>query len=230
LGGQNLNKSPNLDVKQADNTTVNTTVLASEEIAYIVPYDIPSENFLQFKESQADSEDVKALKQKMLNYVKAQRIKATYYLHSLGVLCTNSVVLVPKSKSNEIDQVISKVEEIYRETNKTLLESGFNEIGRPIVKKIAITQQQLVPLRELAEKRLMEKIDEKIDEIARLLNEIESITDEEKKKRLERNLMKMRKENEDIEEIAKELCLKCLPKTQVLGALIAKALESLRGE
>jgi hypothetical protein len=226
LDNQNPNKSPNLDVKQADNTTV----LASEEIAYIVPYDIPSENFLQFKESQADSEDVKALKQKMLNYVKAQRIKATYYLHSLGVLCTNSVVLVPRSKSNEIDQAISKVEEIYRETNETLVKNGFNEIGKPVVKKIAITQQQLVPLRELAEKRLMEKIDEKIDEMARLLSEIENITDEEKKKRLERNLMKMRKENEDIEEIAKELGLKCLPKTQVLGALIAKALESLRGE
>jgi cobalamin biosynthesis Mg chelatase CobN len=211
--------------------SINSTqiVISSEETAFIVPYDIPSENFLQFQINHYDDVRAKELKAKIKDYVRASRVKATYYLHGLGILCTNSVVLVPKSKANDIDRVISKVEEIYKEVNERLKKEGFNEIGKPIIKKIPITQNQLVQLRELAERKLLEQLEEKINSVAKLINEIEEIVEKDRKERIKKNLSELKRENENIERIAKELGINVNAKISVLGALISKALNSLGG-
>jgi len=64
---------------------------------YVVPYDIPSENVNMLKEFARDSKEDKAKKRKFKDYVRAKRVQATYYLHSLGVLATNSTMFYSSS-------------------------------------------------------------------------------------------------------------------------------------
>lgn len=201
----------------------------AEVKGYIVPYDLPSENVLEFVEKEDDSSEVARQKADLKEYIRKERVKATYYLHSLGVLATNSVVLVPTSKVGRIDDVIHKVDEIYRDLNRKLEEEGFAPIGYPIIKKIPVVQTQIVSFKELAEKQLKTKLDEKIDSIATLIHKLQEGVEEGKAKSIRYNLNRTRKELENLEEIAKELGIDASEKFALLAEMINQAIETLGG-
>jgi hypothetical protein len=189
--------------------------LNKEVKGYIIPYDLPSENFLFLKNS------------KLVSKIRNERIRAIYYLHSLGVLATNSVILVPTSKVDKIDKVIEKVNNIYNELNIEVKKELNRELGKPIIKKVPIVETQFLSFKELAEKQLKERLDSKIESLSKLLNEIENITEEEKRKRIANNLYKTEREVNELEKIAKELGLESNHKFSLISELIYQALKEL---
>jgi len=196
---------------------------------YVVPYDIPSENVNMLKPSDKDSEQEKDRKRKLRDYVRAKRVMATTYLHSLGVLSTYSVVLVPNSRKERIDQVIAKVESIYEGVNETLDKEGFGYIGSPIIKKIPIVHTQLVSFRDLAEKQLKAKLERQIDNVASLISKIQKGVEEAKVKRIKYQLNRTQRTLEDLESVAIELGLATDNQFTLLSELINQAIEALEG-
>jgi len=203
-----------------------------EEVSFevkgiIVPYDLPSENVLPLMPSEGDSDEDVKRKGILKEFIRTSRIRATYYLHRLGILATNSVILVPVSKIKEVDSTIQKVNEIYKEVNSRLEKEGFSPIGYPIIKKIPIVQTQIIGFKELAERQLKQKLDEKIESIAKLIQKIKEGIEEGKLKKIKYNVNRTRKEIEDLEKIAKELGIEADDKFSLLGEMIGKAIEML---
>jgi len=196
---------------------------------YVVPYDIPSENVNMFREFKDDPKDVKAKKRELRRYVRSKRVMATYYLHSLGVLATNSVVLVPTSRKDRIDKVVSRVMGIYGEVKEKLKKEGFNFLGAPIIKAIPIVQTQLISFKDLAEKQLKERLDKQIDNVATLIEKIKEGIEEAKAKRLKYQLKRTVRDLEDLEKVAKELGLSTDNQFVLLGELIGQAIGLLEG-
>jgi len=194
---------------------------------YVVPYDIPSENVNMLKELDRDTKEDKAKKRKFKDYVRAKRVQATYYLHSLGVLATNSVVLVPDSRKERIDQVVTKVASIYKEVNKALEKEGFGSIGSPIIKKIPIVHTQLVSFKDLAEKQLKAKLERQIDNVASLIEKIQRGIEEAKVRKLKYQLTRSQRELNDLETVAKELGLATDNQFTLLSELINQAINAL---
>ena len=196
---------------------------------FVVPYDLPSENIFFLREKDGETKEEKKKREEIRDYVRAKRIQATSYLHSLGVLATNSVILVPTSRVKKIDEVIRKVQEIYEEVNKRLVKEGYDKIGVPIIKKIPMVQTQIVSFKELAERQLKEKLDKKIDQIANLISKIEEGVEEGKAKKIRYNLNRTKKELENLEEIAKELGIETDDQFALLSEMIDQAIETLGG-
>jgi len=199
----------------------------AEVKGYVVPYDIPSENVNILKPSAKDSKEDKSKKRKFKDYVRARRVQATYYLHSLGVLATNSVMLVPDSRKERIDQVVAKVESIYNEVNKTLEKEGFGSIGKPIIKKIPIVHTQLVSFKDLAERQLKAKLEKQIDNVASLIERIQQGIEEAKVRKLKYQLTRSQRELNDLETVAKELGLATDNQFTLLSELINQAISAL---
>jgi len=196
---------------------------------YVVPYDIPSENVNILKPDVRDTEEVKAKKRKYKDYVRAKRVQATYYLHSLGVLATNSVMLVPDSRKERIDKVVAMVESIYEEVNKQLDKEGFGPIGSPIIKKIPIVHTQLISFKDLAEKQLKVKLEKQIDNVASLIDKIQQGVEEAKVRKLTYQLYRSQRELADLESVATELGLATDNQFTLLSELIRQAIEILEG-
>jgi len=196
---------------------------------YVVPYDIPSEHVNILKPSAKDSKEDRAKKRKYKDYVRAKRVQATYYLHSLGVLATNSVILVPDSRKKRIDQVVDKVESIYKEVNKALDKEGFGSIGSPIIKKIPIVHTQLISFNDLAQKQLKAKLEKQIDNIASLIEKIQQGVEEAKVRKLKYQLNRSQKELSELESVAKELGLATDNQFALLSELINQAINALEG-
>ena len=196
---------------------------------YVVPYDLPSENVYYLRENEKETAEERKKREEVRDFVRAKRVQATYYLHSLGVLATNSVVLVPESRAKLIDKVIEEVNRIYVEVNERLEKEGFAAIGLPIIKKIPMVQTQIVGFRDLAEKQLKEKLDRKIDDLALLIQKLNEGVEEGKAKSIRYNLNSLRKEMENLEEIAKELGIETDNQFALVAQLINQAIEILGG-
>lgn len=201
----------------------------AEVRGYVVPYDLPSENILTFVEKDEDLEEVKKKKAEMRDYVRAKRVQATGYLHSLGVLATNSVVLVPASRVALIDRVIEEVNTIYNEVNKRLQNEGFEPLGFPVVKKIPMVQTQIVSFKELAQKQLKEKLDRKIEDIATLIQKLQEGVEEAKVKKIGYNLNRTKKEIDNLEKVAQELGIEVDNEFALLSQMIDQAIQVLKG-
>lgn len=189
---------------------------------YVVPYDLPSENLVMFNNTEEG--------EKIKNYVRSKRVQATYYLHSLGVPATNSVIIVPLSKISKIDEVIAKVNQIYNSVNEVLKKHNLPEIGKPIVKKIPIVETQLVSFKDLAERQLKQKLDDKIDHLAELIQKIKEGVEEAKAKKIKSDLKALRKEMSDLEQIASELGIETDNQFALIGSLINQAISILEGQ
>jgi len=196
---------------------------------YVVPYDLPSENIFFLRPRDGETEEERKKRENIRDYVRAKRVQATSYLHSLGVLATNSVVLVPTSKVEKIDETVKRVQKIYEEVNQKLMKEGYDKIGMPIIKKIPMVQTQIVSFRELAERQLKAKLDKKIDQIANLISKIEEGVEEGKAKKIRYNLNRTKKELENLEEIAKELGIETDDQFALLSEMIDQAIETLGG-
>jgi histidyl-tRNA synthetase len=201
---------------------------------YIVPYDIPSENLKELLNMENDNEEAKNKKTWAKNTIRSKRVIATNLLHSLGILTTNSVVLVPKTNENKIDSTIQKVREIYNELNNLLEKEGFDKLGEPIIKKIPLMQQQIGELKELAEKQLIQRLNERIDQLASLISEISNMisnrVEEEKRRRMIYNLRKEEATVKEIERMAKELNIEADNQFSLLSSLISQAINELEGK
>ncbi|RLC79834.1 MAG: hypothetical protein DRJ03_22745 [Chloroflexi bacterium] len=196
---------------------------------YVVPYDLPSENVFFLRPRDGETEDERKKRESIRDYVRAKRVQATGYLHSLGVLATNSVVLVPASRVEKIDETVKKVQKIYEEVNKKLLKEGYHTIGMPIIKKIPMVQTQVIGFKELAERQLKTKLDKKIDQIANIIQKIQEGVEEGKAKKIRYNLNRTKKELENLEEIAEELGIEVSTQFALLGEMINQAIKTLEG-
>jgi len=196
---------------------------------YVVPYDLPSENVYYLRENEKETEEEKEKRERVRDYVRAKRVQATYYLHQLGVLATNSVVLVPESRVKMIDEVIDEVNNIYVEVNKRLEAEGFAPVGMPIIKKIPMVQTQIVGFKDLAEKQLKERLDKKIDDLAVLIQKLQEGVEEGKARSIRYNLNSMKKEFDNLEQVARELGIETDNQFALIGQLINQAIEILGG-
>ncbi|MHC1627452.1 MAG: hypothetical protein ACXQTI_01285 [Candidatus Nezhaarchaeales archaeon] len=190
----------------------------SVEATKAIVYDLPSENQLVFKDAKT--------KQRVRNV----RVLSTILLHRLGVECTQSVILVPKSNVKNIEKTVERVFKLYRDLNKELIENIGVGIDEPLIKVIDLTVKQTEDLKTLAERKLKERLDQAIERIAKLLNELDEIVEEAKRKRLIYNLNKQQKEYERLEKLASEIGLETNNKFELLTELMNQAICMLRGE
>jgi len=184
-------------------------------------------SFLRPRKEESEEEREKRIE--MRDWVRAKRVQATSRLHGLGVLSTNSVVLVPTSRVDKIDEVIREVNGIYEEVNLRLEEKGFIGVGMPIIRKIPIVQTQIISFKELAERQLKDKLDKKIDQIASLIQEIQEGVEEGKARKIKYGLNRSLKELSNLEEIARELEIETNHQFALLGEMINQAIGILEG-
>jgi hypothetical protein len=164
-----------------------------EETALVLVYDLPSENHNIFAIPNINS------------LVRNTRVTCTYLLHSLGVQCTESVILVPRENATRVNTVIETVKQNYNRLWNQIREMGLRIEIDPLIRVIQITGEQFNTFRELAERRLRERIEEAIVRLERISNEIHEITEEEKRRQIRRRLSAERREWVEIEQIARSL-------------------------
>jgi hypothetical protein len=75
----------------------------------------------------------------------------------------------------------------------------------PLIRVISVTGEQLSTFRDLAERRLRERIEEAITRLTRISEEIHEITEEEKRRSIRRRLAVERREWVEIERLARSL-------------------------
>jgi len=178
----------------------------------IIVYDLPSEH----------RADISSNENKMA--VKRVRIRAIRLLHSLGVQCTESVIVIPDRNLDKIDEAIEKVNTIYDELARRLDLYRF----KPLIRSLPLTAEQVPTFTELAKRRLAERINESLDRINDVLDSINEIVQEEKRNIVRRNVLRLRREWSTIFELARELGIDLGRDYEYLISLIDKALDELR--
>jgi hypothetical protein len=191
-----------------------------EESFLVIAYDLPSENQLHISRNGKSAE--------VYSKVRSTRVTSVYSLHSLGLMCTESVILVSPSKFNEVDKVVEKVNREYSELNAWLKNNNIDPIGEPLIKVIKVTREQKEDLIPLAERKVKERLDELIELVVNLINELDSMIDEERRKKMEYNINKQMREVQKIETFCKELGINTNHKLELLGELYNQALSKLK--
>jgi len=155
----------------------------------IVVYDLPSENYKIFQQND------------LFEKVRNVRVKCVYKLHSLGLQCTESVILVSPSRIHQINEVIAEVEEAY-----TRLSGEVNvNFLIPVIRVLDLTREQQETFTLLAKRRLVETIDSTINRISELIDCIEEITEETRRRTLRYRLNQLKREWNSILEASREL-------------------------
>ena len=178
----------------------------------ILVYDLPSEN-----QKKLEDESAKIA-------VKNVRIASIRLLHRLGLPSTESVILVPANNREEAERAIEEVKQRYAELSERL---GI-DVGKPLIRLLQLEREQSETFRELAERRLLERIDEAIDRISDILEVIDEITEEAKIKKLKNNIRRLRREFNTIANLARTLGIDVRRDMDYLMNLIDQAYEELR--
>jgi nitrogen-specific signal transduction histidine kinase len=178
----------------------------------VVVYDLGSENLKIFENTREKE------------LVRCVRVRCVQLLHSLGVQCTESVILVAPSNISKIDRVIAKVKEVYDQLNNRLLSDGFNVVLKPIIQVLDLTQVQGERLLPLAQRRLVSLIDRTIDNISNLIDNISSIDAETRRKKIRRNIMRLANAWKSVYDMARELGIDISRDYNALVELIDQAL------
>jgi hypothetical protein len=179
----------------------------------ILVYDLGSENRLEF-----NNEAIK-------NKVRATRVTCVTLLHSLGVQCTESVILVPSDRVELIQNVIDKVNNIYEQLNEELRRQGLTIQLRPIVQVLSLTREQTEQLIPIAQRRLLENLDRAIDSVSAIIDELVDITEESRLRRIRNNLRRLANNWNHINDMARRLGINILRDYRYLVDLIDEALE-----
>jgi hypothetical protein len=149
---------------------------------FIVVYDLISENWRILRDSE------------LRDKLRAVRIKATSLLHNLGVLCTESVILVSGNRREEIERAISEIDRIY-DSVLTEVEGALGvEFPRPVIRVLRLDQEQYNAFRELAERRLREALDANIDRVSSLVERLEDLRGSANIRNLLASLRKLKRE------------------------------------
>ncbi|MCS7387155.1 MAG: hypothetical protein NDF55_10600 [archaeon GB-1867-005] len=186
--------------------------------ACVIAYDLPSENRIVIRDKQ------------VYNKIRTTRILSTYKLHSLGILTTESVILVPKSKLNEVQNAIDTVYKLYNDLNIELEKKYNLSVGEPLIKVIPITRKQHEDFKALAQRKIKERLDKLINKLTELLNEIDEIIESEKIRRIKNNIRKQKREIQRIEQYCKELGIDTNHKFELISELFQEVFNTLEGE
>ena len=183
----------------------------------IVVYDLVSENWRVLRDSE--------LKDKL----RAARIRATSLLHGLGILCTESVILVNGGRLQEVNRVIEEV----RRTYDAVLSEVERTLGvafpRPIIRVLGLTAEQYDAFREMAERRLREAIDSNIDRVSSLSERLEDVRGSANVKNLIASLRKLKREWIRIRENVIALGIPLSDDIDYLIQLIDDVMANIRG-
>jgi hypothetical protein len=150
--------------------------------SFIVVYDLISENWRILRDSE------------LRDKLRAARIRATSLLHNLGVLCTESVILVSGNRREEIERVISEINEIYGSVLGEIERALGVEFPRPVIRVLGLDQEQYNAFRELAERRLRETLDANIDRVSSLVERLEDLRGSANIRNLLASLRKLKRE------------------------------------
>jgi len=177
------------------------------QVTKIVVYDLPSENYRHIRTGE------------YVNKVRAVRVWSTYKLHSLGVECTESVILVSPSRLDNVERAIHEVNERYARLRE---ETRLYELV-PRIEVLPRYQDQIDPLKRHAEHRIMQRIDETVERVSGLLETIHEITEEARRRTLRYRLNRLAREWNTINELARELGINLTRDIEYLISLIEDA-------
>jgi hypothetical protein len=150
--------------------------------SFIVVYDLVSENWRILRNSE------------LRDKLRAARIRATSLLHSLGVLCTESVILVSGERREKIERAISEVNAIYGAVLSEVERVLGVAFPRPVIRVLRLDQEQYNAFRELAERRLRETLDANIDRVSSLVERLEDLRGSANIRNLLASLRKLKRE------------------------------------
>jgi len=153
------------------------------ETTKILVYDLPSENI-----NNLDSE--------IKNKIRNVRVTSTKLLHSLGVQCTESVILIAPSRISRIETTIAKVNQLYSSLPIALT---------PNIVVLPLTQQQQESLSQLAKSRIQERVEESINRISLLLDNLAQITETRIRTRIRSNVNELKRQFITLKQICDEL-------------------------
>jgi hypothetical protein len=178
----------------------------------IVVYDLPSEQmriYLTHPEAQ--------------NRARAVRIACTERLHALGLQCTESCIIVAESRARAIEPVRQYVYDKYAQLNSYLESQHLGVSVEPQVEVISITPDQREQFTRLAERRLIERLDQSIDRIAGVIESIDEITEEPRRRSLRYRLTQLNREWQTIQDLASEMGINLASDFSYLMDLIDEA-------
>jgi len=178
-----------------------------------VVYDLESENYRIFENTE-----VKDL-------VRSCRVRSTQILHSLGVACTESVILVAPNRVSNIERAIARVRELYSRLNDQLIRQNFNVRLRPIIEVLDLTTDQANRLIPIAERRLLSAIDQAIEHVNEIMESLAEVTEASRRQRIRANLRRLSNNWQRIFEYARQLGIDISRDYNFLVDLIDSAIE-----
>ena len=181
----------------------------------IVVYDLVSENNLRLTTRE------------LKDMVRSVRVTCTQKLHGLGVMCTESVILVSPSQERRIQEVLDYVNSKYSELFEELRRFNVEIERRPLIRVLDTTAEQFDAFRELAERQLISRIDESIERINQILEGLAEIVDRAQRQRIRSRLMDLRREWTRILEASRQLQLRTADDVEYLLELIEQGLSRL---
>jgi len=220
---------------------MNAEIEKSEIKGYVIPYDLPSEHVQSLETHITLDDGSRQLKEGLSekeaeNYGKAKRkitstrIRATELLQDLGLTTTQSVILVSGRTTKEtIEDIHKKVKDLYANLASQLkgLNAPIEIIDRtPTIIKIPIVETQLVDFRNLAEKRLKDELERKIEILGTRLETITNLKDADRKK-AKISLNEQEKEVKQTRQLAEDLGIQLTEKFDFYEKLIEKGLSIL---
>lgn len=147
-----------------------------------VVYDLPSENL-----SNIPSDDVRDM-------VRSVRVYSVQLLHSLGVQCTESVILVPPRNVDRIGEVVDKVFRLYEQLREQLRSHNYVLRPEPIIRVLELTRDQTEALIPIARRHLITSLDSAINRVSELLETLNEITEQSRLRRVRANLKRLKNE------------------------------------
>jgi len=182
-----------------------------------VVYDLESENQIVFSNSE------------MKDYVRSCRVRCVQILHSLGVQCTESVVLIAPSRVEDIPRAVERVRQLYNALNETLRRNNLNVELRPIIEVLELTTDQANRLIPIAERRLIAALDAAIDHVNEVIESLNEITEASRRLRIRANLRRLSSNWQRIFEFSRQLGIDISRDYQYLVDLIDSAIERCEG-
>jgi len=184
-------------------------------VGKIVVYDLVSENNLRLSARE------------LKDMVRSVRVMCTQRLHSLGVMCTESVILVSPDREGRIQEVLDYVNNKYNELFEELRRFNVEIERRPLIRVLDTTAEQFDTFRELAERQLIARIDESVERVSQVLESLAEIVDRVQRQRVRSRLMDLRREWVRILEASRQLQLRTADDVEYLLELIEQGLSRL---
>ena len=193
-----------------------------ELYGYVLAYDLPSEGFKFLYDSSKDEDSIKLIKSTAINKIASCRLVSTRQLQKLGLPYSQSVLLVPVGTTDKtIDDVTTLIETNYSVINSLLVGFNLPTIGTPFIRKIPIVKFQFTLFREVAHKKLMERLDEQLNNLADKIKELTTL-EEKKQRQYKSRYQNEIKEVENLKDLAKKLDIEADEKFNLLQSMLRK--------